>query len=53
MTQSEAGKDCKRRPEDAKKVANNWLWPDKPCPECGDIKCPKVKYKSLACKGKW
>lgn len=51
MPQSEAGKGSNRRPTDEKKVSENWPYKDKPCSECGDIKCPKVKYKSMACPG--
>lgn len=49
MAQSEAGKGWKRRRLDEKKVSKNWPWVDR-CPVCGEVKCPKAKYKSMACK---
>jgi len=52
MAQAEAGKDDVRRPTDEAKVRKNWVWPDKPCTECGNLKCQKVKYPALACSGK-
>jgi hypothetical protein len=49
----EAGKGGKRRKEDRKKVSDNWEGPFgmRLCPECGNKRCPKATYRSLACTG--